>query len=195
MTCDHCSTKEATLFLTQIIEGNVEKLNLCEACSKVKGVHDPEDFALADLLLGLGAPQEPEKISASLSCPHCGFLQSDFKKQGRLGCSVCYSTFSEGLSVMLQTMHGHVTHTGKVPVKLAAEHQRIFQLEQARKSLEVAIQQEHYEEAALYRDVIQQLENKEEISSLILPEKRLAMIQDLLPFEASEGKTTVKKSS
>ena len=30
MFCDVCQTKEATVFLTQIIEGKMQKVNLCE---------------------------------------------------------------------------------------------------------------------------------------------------------------------
>jgi len=53
MLCDVCKCNDATVFLTQILEGKMHKVNLCEACSKEKGVQDPTSFALADLLLGL----------------------------------------------------------------------------------------------------------------------------------------------
>ncbi len=36
----------------------MQKVNLCESCSGEKGVNDPTGFALADLLLGMGAAQE-----------------------------------------------------------------------------------------------------------------------------------------
>ncbi len=39
----------------------MQKVNLCDACSKEKGVQDPTGFALADLLLGIGAAEEIEK--------------------------------------------------------------------------------------------------------------------------------------
>jgi len=69
MFCDVCKSKEATVFLTQIVEGKMQKVNLCESCSKEKGVNDPMGFALADLLLGLGAAQEIEKNPAG--CVAC----------------------------------------------------------------------------------------------------------------------------
>lgn len=50
----------------------MQKVNLCEACSKEKGVTDPTGFALADLLLGLGGAQEMEKGNAVAKCPNCG---------------------------------------------------------------------------------------------------------------------------
>ena len=96
MVCDVCNANAATVFLTQIVDGKMQKVNLCEACSKEKGVTDPTGFALADLLLGLGAAQEIEKSSAVQRCPTCGFSQADFKKTGRLGCPTCYETFAGG---------------------------------------------------------------------------------------------------
>ncbi|MBU3666872.1 MAG: excinuclease ABC subunit B, partial [Chthoniobacterales bacterium] len=36
MQCDVCQSKEATVFLTQIVDGKMQKVNLCEACSKEK---------------------------------------------------------------------------------------------------------------------------------------------------------------
>ena len=93
MLCDVCKCNDATVFLTQILEGKMQKVNLCDACSKEKGVQDPTGFALADLLLGIGAAEEIEKGSSTQKCPVCGFTQADFKKTGRLGCSACYDDF------------------------------------------------------------------------------------------------------
>ena len=55
MLCDICKKNVATVHLTQMVEGKTKKVDLCEACSKEKGVDDPTGFSLADLLLGLGA--------------------------------------------------------------------------------------------------------------------------------------------
>lgn len=158
MFCDVCHSKEATVFLTQIVEGKMQKVNLCEGCSKEKGVNDPTGFALADLLLGLGAAQEIEKNPSGIRCPVCGFSQTDFKKTGRLGCSACYDTFAEGLSGMLKNMHRGIIHAGKVPAKLAAARRRAQELAVLQADLEKAVREEHFEEAATLRDKIRRLE-------------------------------------
>src|SRR5437773_7893670 len=124
MNCDVCKQKAATVFLTQIVDGKMQKVTLCDQCSKEKGVTDPTGFALADLLLGLGASQEMERGGPSLKCPACGFSQADFKKTGRFGCSHCYDVFSEGLEAMLKGMHKGTTHVGKVPSHLLKVRQR-----------------------------------------------------------------------
>src|SRR5687768_622043 len=118
MHCDVCKTNQATVFLTQIVDGKMQKVNLCEGCSKEKGVTDPTGFALADLLLGLGAAQEIERGGNVQKCPVCGFTQADFKKTGRLGCNACYETFSEGLTSLLKGMHKGTQHQGKIPTRM-----------------------------------------------------------------------------
>jgi protein arginine kinase activator len=158
MFCDVCQTKEATVFLTQIVEGKMQKVNLCEGCSKEKGVNDPTGFALADLLLGLGAAQEIEKNPAGVRCPVCGFSQADFKKTGRLGCSACYDAFSEGLSGMLKNMHRGTVHVGKVPRRLAVARRRSRELAGLQADLEKAVAGEQFEEAAGIRDRILSIE-------------------------------------
>src|SRR4051794_40442571 len=123
MLCDVCKCNDATVFLTQILEGKMQKVNLCDACSKEKGVQDPTGFALADLLLGIGAAEEIEKGSGTQKCPVCGFTQSDFKKTGRLGCSSCYLAFCEGLTSLLKAMHKGTEHIGKLPHRAHAQMQ------------------------------------------------------------------------
>lgn len=158
MQCDVCGDKEASVFLTQIVEGQMQKVNLCESCSKEKGVNDPTGFALADLLLGLGAAQDIQRGAASLKCPVCGFTQADFKKTGRLGCSSCYTTFAEGLQSMLSNMHKGTRHTGKVPARFARQRAAADQLRELQNNLNKAVAEEQYEEAANLRDQIRQIE-------------------------------------
>ena len=158
MQCDVCQTKEATVFLTQIVDGKMQKVNLCEGCSKEKGVNDPTGFALADLLLGLGASQEIEKSPASLKCPVCGFTQADFKKTGRLGCSNCYTVFAEGIAPMLKNMHKGTQHTGKTPTAFHKIREHDEKIKALQDKLSKAIEAEEFELAANLRDQIRQVE-------------------------------------
>jgi len=162
MICDVCKTNTATVYLTQIVDGNMKKINLCEACSKDKGVSDPTGFALADLLLGLGETQQVEQAAPTEHCPVCGFTQADFKKTGRLGCSECYSTFADGLGSLIKAMHKGTKHTGKVPARLFRDIVRSDRLNELKRSLEEAVSKEDYESAATIRDEIRQLELEEQ---------------------------------
>src|SRR5882757_1307144 len=143
MLCDICKQNVATVHLTQMVEGKTKKVDLCEGCSKAKGVDDPTGFSLADLLLGLGASQEMEASAggSDIKCPNCGFTQADFKKAGRLGCSECYNVFSEGLESLLKTMHKGTRHVGKRPHTTHAEAEAATAslLKQLQKSLDKAV--------------------------------------------------------
>jgi protein arginine kinase activator len=160
MLCDVCKCNDATVFLTQILQGKMQKVNLCDACSKEKGVQDPTGFALADLLLGIGAAEEIEKGAPTQKCPVCGFTQADFKKTGRLGCSVCYATFAEGLGSLLKAMHKGIEHIGKVPERAQRAVELGDRMRNLNESLKKAVAEENYETAASLRDQIKQLEGQ-----------------------------------
>ena len=179
MQCDVCQAREAEVFLTEIIKGKVQKVNLCKQCSKERGVEDPTGFALTELLEGLGTSVEIEKppvtpapepgaakgqelavVSAptsSAKCPVCSFTQADFKKTGRLGCSECYDTFADSLGGLLKAMHKGTHHTGKQPARLARLQEMTERMAGLKTNLQKAIDAEDYENAASLRDQIQRL--------------------------------------
>ncbi len=162
MQCCVCKEKPATVHLTQIVGDKMQKLDLCEDCAKAKGINDPTSFAMADLMLGLGASQELDPLLAGveLKCSKCGFSQADFKKSGRLGCPECYSTFAEGLAGLLKTMHKGTRHVGKTPEALRTTRESADRLKLLQKKLAKAISAEDYEAAAALRDEIKILSGK-----------------------------------
>ena len=123
MECDVCKSKKATVFLTQIVKGEMQKVNLCEGCAQEKGVSDPTGFALADILLGFGQskPAVEMLVPGEKQCKACGMTQSSFRKTGRLGCANCYTVFADGMDNLLKAMHKGVRHSGRVPRQGPAE--------------------------------------------------------------------------
>jgi protein arginine kinase activator len=162
MLCSICKEREATVHLTQITGDKMQKVDLCEECSKTKGINDPAGFNLADLLLGLGASQELEQAGGGVEvkCSRCGFTQADFKKAGRLGCPECYKTFAEGLEGLLKSMHKGTRHVGKVPESLRQNRDLSDRLKALQKKLAKAIEDENFEQAAHLRDEIKQMSAK-----------------------------------
>jgi protein arginine kinase activator len=160
--CSICKEREATVHLTQITGDKMQKVDLCEECSKTKGINDPAGFNLADLLLGLGASQELEQAGGGVEvkCSRCGFTQADFKKAGRLGCPECYKTFAEGLEGLLKSMHKGTRHVGKVPESLRQNRDLSDRLKALQKKLAKAIEDENFEQAAHLRDEIKQMSAK-----------------------------------
>jgi protein arginine kinase activator len=168
MKCDFCD-KKATVFLTQLVEGQMKKVCLCDQCAKERGVTDPTGFSLADLLLGgiasaTGQPGvgKPSSVATTgggggRKCPTCGFTLEDLRRVRRFGCSDCYSTFSEEVGQMVRGMHKGTSHIGKVPAGLMAMQVLHQRLEELRARLDQAIASESYEEAAGIRDEIRNL--------------------------------------
>jgi protein arginine kinase activator len=153
LKCDLCS-KPATVHLTQIVNNKIHKVDLCEACAQAKGVTDPSGFSLADLLLK--ASLNPE-VGGDVRCESCGFTQQDFKKSGRFGCPACYNHFAHLIEPMLDTMHKGIVHTGKVPQRALARRSQFERLTRLETDLEEAIKAERYEDAARFRDELNQV--------------------------------------
>ena len=167
MKCDFCD-KKATVFLTQLVEGQMKKVCLCDPCAKERGVTDPTGFSMADLLLGgvsadSGPVSSVKKSKAATTvgggrkCPTCGFTLDDLRRVRRFGCSDCYSTFTEEVGQMVRGMHKGTSHIGKVPAGLMAMQVLHQRLEELRARLDQAIASESYEEAPGIRDEIQNL--------------------------------------
>jgi len=166
MKCDFCDHK-ATVFLTQLVEGQMKKVCLCDDCARERGVTDPTGFSLADLLLG-GVPggdkgtTVPTKTRTAVhgggrKCPSCGFTLEDLRKVRRFGCADCYTTFAEEVAQMLQGMHKGASHVGKVPAGSMARQVLRERLDELRSRLDQAVASESYEEAAGIRDEIRNL--------------------------------------
>ncbi len=170
MECDVCKQDNASVFLTQIVAGQVQKVNLCEGCADEKGVDDPKGFNLADLLNGMGEKTTQSKSSRGTICPNCGFSQGDFKKTGRMGCSECYEVFETGVEGLLNAMHKGTQHLGKIPnggkprtrpkPAEAPAPSLSSRVEDLQKQLAASIESENYEEAARIRDELRQLESE-----------------------------------
>lgn len=166
MKCDYCD-KKATVFLTQLAEGQMKKVCLCESCAKERGVTDPTGFSMADMLLGnfqkavtgvASTPTAVKPMGSGRSCPQCGFSMEDFQKVRRFGCANCYKVFANELAPMLRGMHKGASHVGKVPEGLIETHFRNQRIEELQGKLEQAIASESYEEAAELRDEIRKLD-------------------------------------
>lgn len=166
MLCSICKKNEATVHLTQIVGDQMQKVDMCEPCSREKGVNDPAGGTLAHILMGLGgsAPSVTTADSQA-TCPSCGYSQAEFKKTGRLGCSRCYEAFGESLRPLLKSMHKGIRHRGKTPAGFRERVDFANRLEGLEERLQEAIDEERFEDAAGIRDEINKL--KKQMSELV----------------------------
>src|SRR3989338_4799696 len=170
MVCDECGKNKATVHLTEIINEQITKLNLCESCAKEKGSDVEQHFGIGDLLAALSDVEPPVQspgggLAPKQKCPQCGLTYEDFKKIGRLGCSECYLAFRGSLVPLLKRIHGSTQHLGKSPRPELVKEQKVSsklheELDAAKRDLQKAVQKEEFEEAAAMRDKIKFLEKK-----------------------------------
>ena len=166
MLCQNCHQNEATVHLTQIVDGKAEKYHLCEACAAQKGIDvhaDPVDLGgmmekLKDQLAHLKEDLDaPRAAPGPAVCPSCGMTRTEILKKGRLGCDRCYETFAaEMLPVVVSLQHGD-QHLGKVPRRSSARLKNSVEAARLRRDLDQAVAGENYELAAKLRDQIKAL--------------------------------------
>ena len=169
MKCECCHEIEATIHLTQVIDGEVKKLNLCQACAQKNGIDLNSPISITDVLLGLGSQVGMKKGSSmmselDLSCSRCQMTRSEFKTNARLGCPECYNSFMGELNALMQAMHHSRQHVGKIPARQGVEARRTAQVAALQKDIATAISKEEYEMAAKLRDKIRVLKEGNPIS-------------------------------
>lgn len=157
MKCDHCD-KNATLHLTQVIEGQMRKTHLCPDCAEELGVSEEAGFSMSDVLLGQGGAQPLSTGRGRRVCPECGLTFARFRKVGRLGCPACYEAFAVELEAVLRSMHHATRHEGRSPRHRGERLSRREMTESLESRLADAVAAENYEEAAKLRDELRILQ-------------------------------------
>ncbi len=170
MLCDICGKNQATVHLTEIVDDQMSELHLCEECARNKSAQMEQQFGLSDILAGMADFDKPLKAAetVSLKCPNCGLTYAEFKKIGRLGCGDCYSAFRQYLAPLLKRIHGAVKHSGKAPAnagQVPGQPRANNELQEMRRRLLKAVEQEDFEEAARLRDRIREMEENQKRQS------------------------------
>jgi len=119
MRCEICKKDEATVHLTEIIDGLRNETHLCERCAAEQGMAVKSHIPLNELLSSLLSvqPTDDELHGASeqdVSCPHCGFTLDQFRKEAVLGCPYDYEVFEKSLLPLIEKAHdGRTVHHGR----------------------------------------------------------------------------------
>lgn len=162
MKCQICEQNTASIHVQQIMGNEVVELHLCEKCAAERGIAAGEErveLSLSQLLTGLvDASSGSTHEKPAEKCPNCGLTLADFRKDGRLGCSDCYTAFKREIEVFLQNTSGTTRHKGKYPARLAAYKSLLIDRELLKEELKAAVTQEDYEKAAMIRDKIRTIE-------------------------------------
>ena len=166
MLCQNCKKHEATTHIKRIVNGESTEAHLCADCAKSLGYSNAFSdfgFGFSDMLSSLFEPAAVGRLSNSvLRCEKCGCTFNDIVKSGKVGCADCYRTFYSELLPYLKRVHGTVKHTGKIPnsAPLAVKPNEET-VDTLRIELNRLVSEEKFEEAAVVRDKIKKLEEKE----------------------------------
>ena len=93
MLCDNCGKHEASIKLTQIINGKKTEMMICEECGQKMGVSDigfemPIDFSnfLGDFEIEDETFMPFNSITKEPKCDKCNMTYQDFLDNGKFGC-------------------------------------------------------------------------------------------------------------
>ena len=161
MKCHHCDS-QATVHLTQILNGQMHKMDLCESCAQEKGVTNPDNLSIGSLLEQNDTQSFPG--AATMTCESCGTTHQDFKKGGRLGCEACYHVFRPVLEPLLDGMHAGVKHLGKVPSRSLEKKSSDDEIQYLQNELQRAVEEENFEKAAELRDQLKKIKSQASVS-------------------------------
>jgi len=148
MKCQFCD-QEATVTYTKVVGDKSQKSYLCNDCADEQGVTNLDNFNLSDILMNDKSDMlsGEESLVNEDECKQCGFTLNDLRKIGRLGCSVCYESFRDEISGMINTMHKGVEHKGKVPEGMIMVIEAKSKLAKLEAELKQFVDSEDYEKA------------------------------------------------
>ena len=165
MLCTNCGNKEAVFHYKQIINGVRSEQHLCTDCAMELGYANQGEntFDFSDMFNNFISIPSFLKPSASVrSCQNCGTTFEEFKKTGLLGCDKCYDEFKNIIESTLAQIQPATSHKGKLSGESGKKIQFENELNELKEQLKRAIIDEKYEDAAVYRDKIKELEETEE---------------------------------
>lgn len=170
--CQICG-KRASIYLTQIVNGQATDLALCEECARARGLFDPQSLTFAEKFFPEAFKQKVDKLVRELinrvdeserapmprghgdmltCCPVCNFTLDDFRRCGRLGCPDCYRVFEEEINAE------HPASDEPADTEVSSEEESVeIRRSKIEQQLKAAIEREDYETAASLRDKLKTL--------------------------------------
>lgn len=103
-----------------------------------------------------------KKIMQERNCPSCGMSTKQLLEKGKIGCNVCIHIFRPELEAIVSRLQGRTKFSGRIPKALAEILEKNFNLAETEEKLGLAIEEERYEDAAIYRDLIRDLKKKDQ---------------------------------
>lgn len=163
MLCQNCKRNDAGVHLKRIVNGESAEIHLCAVCAASFGVSNMiTGLSFSSDGIGSFSSQDLRRgANKTLCCETCGFSFEDIANTGRPGCADCYRVFSHRLRPTVIKLHGRATYKGKVPQGSKKAENVYSEIEMLRAQLAKAVEEENFELAAVLRDEIRALEQRE----------------------------------
>ncbi len=149
--------KEAVCHVTLVKDGQIIHKHYCSEHAQSVGLNEPKSFAFLDTGI---VSVSPAASVIFKQCPACHYTFKDFESSGLLGCKECYNTFKELVHPILKKLQKDLVHRGKIPIQALDLTMLNRQISDFTTRMEMAIAEEHYEEAAQVRDQIKIVQEK-----------------------------------
>lgn len=158
MLCEKCGKNHATTHIKTVVNGIVREYNLCADCAAKNGYGaNSITGMLASMLGDISSPT----LKSEKTCPLCGATFSDIAHSGKMGCGECYKIFKDEILPYIKRVHGATTHTGKIPNRAPLiVKPKEKTVDQLRQELSRLVAEEKYEQAAIVRDKIKEMESE-----------------------------------
>lgn len=163
MLCQNCKRNDARVHVKRIVSGESAEIHLCTACATALGLSDSAaSFSpVRDISGNIFSSSENKTSGRLMRCETCGFSFEDISETGRPGCPDCYRVFLRKLRPALGKLHGRAVYKGKIPSAVSVSAKNEEKIEMLKKQLAEAVEAQQFEQAAVLRDEIKRLSEKE----------------------------------
>ena len=169
MICQNCHAEQASVHVQQSLNGTLSEMHLCQKCAQELKLNGFSPFMVAGFLqslLGASAAnvmqETGQETTDEQACPSCHTSAARIQHTGFVGCADCYIHFANQMDKWLQRIQGQVRHVGKAPKRYESAIREAANLENLKTDLKRCIEKEDFEEAAVLRDRIREMENQAE---------------------------------
>lgn len=163
MLCSLCGKKESTVEFEGLINGKAVKFYLCDDCMKgidIESALSRTHFSAEDFLAALSESMEKPvgQEQPGDHCPACGMSFEEFSRTNSPGCPQCRRAFSSRLKPLLRKANASNKEAAIRSAAAAVQESRTKELEILQIELKKAVKLEEYEQAAVLRDKIKEME-------------------------------------
>lgn len=173
MICDKCHKNKACHSLLEPTNNGMVKYYLCDSCAERLNLlnSNQNTISLNNFLDEIFQSKDNKKLDVpyettnNLICSHCQSSYTDFVNTGKLGCPHCYQSFFTDLKPLLRQIHGSITHVGKIPHHTQNKLSLKQEIAKLQEQIQICINTEEFEQAAIIRDRIKTLQRQLNASS------------------------------